>query len=105
MDPDLKREAKKIEKLAKENDVGFAVQKTFVEHVIIIACDSRVAMLMKSDHEVYGEIIGHFKVNLKKWEWAEAEGFAEGDHFSEIIHEVVEAVSYPVLLNHLIYNR
>tara|TARA_R110002110_G_scaffold101485_4_gene257793 strand:+ start:94 stop:411 length:318 start_codon:yes stop_codon:yes gene_type:complete len=105
MDPTLKKEAEKIKKLAEEREMGFALKKTFFEHIIVIACDGRAAMLMKSDHEAYGEMIGHFKINLKKWEWAEAEGFCEEDSFSEVIHEVIEAVSYPVLLDYLIYDR
>lgn len=104
MDQDLKNEANKIKKLAKANGKGFALKKTFVPHIIIIACDSRVALIMKGEHEVYGEIIAHFKVNLKKWEWAEAEGFLDDD-FSEIMFEVMEAVNYPNLLDYLIYDR
>ena len=104
MNQDLKSAADKIKKLAKAKGKGFAVKKTLVPHIIIVACDSRAGLLMLGEHEVYGEMIAHFKINLKKWHWAEAEGFV-GENFSEIMFEVIEAVNYPSLLDYLIYDR
>jgi hypothetical protein len=105
VDQDLKKEVSKIKRLAQKNGKGVSAKETLVDHIVIIACDSRAALIMKGEHEVYGEMIAHFKVDLKKWVWAEAEGFAEGDHFSEIIHDIIIPLNYPNLLDYLIYDR
>ena len=104
VDQDLKKEVSKIKRLAQKNGKGVSAKETLVDHIVIIVYDSRAALIMKGEHEVYGEMIAHFKVDFEKMGMGRSRGL-RGDHFSEIIHDIIIPLNYPNLLDYLIYDR
>ncbi|MAF42590.1 MAG: hypothetical protein CMI54_00280 [Parcubacteria group bacterium] len=106
MHPNLKKEVNKIGDLAKEKGVGFSFTQTISSDVVLLSCNKLVGMMIfKEEEENDNEIIGCFKIDMKKWRWAEAEGFAEDeDAFVGIINEILTTVSYQDFIKHLKLN-
>ena len=76
----LRQEFESLKKLASEKDVNLAVIETQLDSVIFISCNKgkKLICLALAEGKIHNTL-SCFKVNLKKWQWAENEGFSLED--------------------------
>jgi len=74
----LKREFDNLKTLANKKGKTIALMESNLENVIFISSGKKLVCLVVREEEIHN-ILTCFKVNLKKWEWAEAEGFSISD--------------------------
>ncbi|MAH48967.1 hypothetical protein CMI37_24280 [Candidatus Pacearchaeota archaeon] len=70
----LRKEFENLKSLSKEKGVSISLMETMVEHVIFVSSGKKLVCLAIQEGKIHN-MLNCFRVNLKKWEWAEAEGF------------------------------
>ena len=80
MHPALKKEFKNLKSLSKDSQL--AIIETQMENVAFISNGDKLICLVIEETKIHN-LLSCFKVNLKKWEWAEKEGFSIEDGIPE----------------------
>ena len=70
----LRQEFDNLKVLAKRKGVPLSVIETQLDHVIFLASEEKLVCLTLEENEIHNTLTC-FKVNQKKWQWAEDEGF------------------------------
>ena len=72
MHPALKKEFKNLKALSQ--DSSLAIIETQLDHVAFISNGDKLICLAIEETKIHN-MLSCFKVDLKKWKWAEQEGF------------------------------
>ena len=95
MHPALKREFENLKTLAEKRDIPLAIIETKLEHVIFVSSGKRLVCLAIEEGKIHN-MLSCLKVNLKKWEWAEEEGFNLEDGIPQnLIDEILIKFNTP----------
>ena len=85
----LRREFKNLKTLSDKKSVPLAIIETKVEYIAFVSSGERLVCLAIEEGEIHN-MLSCFKVNLKKWEWAEKEGFSlENGIPDDLISEIL----------------
>jgi hypothetical protein len=76
MHPALMKEFKNLKALSEDSPI--AIIETQLENVAFISNGDKLICLVIEETKIHN-ILSCFKVDLKKWEWAEQEGFNLAD--------------------------
>jgi len=91
----LRREFENLKTLSNQKDVPLAIIETKVEHIVFVSSGERLVCLALEEGEIHN-MLSCFKVNLKKWEWAEKEGFSlENGIPDDLISEILIKFNTP----------
>ncbi len=71
----LRKEFENLKALSRKKNESLAIIETQMENAVFISNGERLVCLAIEETEIHN-ILSCFKVNLKKWEWAEKEGFS-----------------------------
>ena len=71
----LRKEFENLKTLSHKKNESIAIIETKMENVAFISNGGRLVCLAIEETEIHN-VLSCFKVNLKKWEWAEKEGFS-----------------------------
>ena len=85
----LEKEVNNLKKLAKKKGENLSFLETHIEEVIFISNEKRVVCVVLQEDEIHNTLCC-YKVDFKKWKWAEQEGFNTQEHFPKIMNEVME---------------
>jgi len=94
MHPILKREVNNLKKIAKEKGESLSFMETHVEEVIFISNGKKIVCVILKENEIHN-MLCCYKVNFKKWNWAQKEGFDTDEHFPKIMNEVLDQFATP----------
>jgi len=101
----LKNRIKKIKKEAEEEGLEIRVQvSNRVEEIVMIGCPDtkKVVMLVVDQLSSYKRTqLRAFTINLKKWNWAETEGFTEADLLGTLSDQVFKEVKLSEIIEKL----
>ena len=70
----LRKEFENLKSLPQKESSSLAVIETKMENAVFISNGEKLVCLVIEETKIHN-ILSCFKVNLKKWEWAENEGF------------------------------
>ena len=85
----LRKEFENLKVLAHSKDVPLSLMETQKENVIFVSSGERLVCLAIEEGKIHN-MLSCFRVNLKKWEWAEAEGFSLIDGLPQnLINEIL----------------
>jgi len=70
----LRKEFENLKSLPQKESSSLAVIETKMENAVFISSGEKLVCLVVEETKIHN-ILSCFKVNLKKWEWAENEGF------------------------------
>tara|TARA_B100000959_G_C14964027_1_gene616976 strand:- start:1726 stop:2037 length:312 start_codon:yes stop_codon:yes gene_type:complete len=90
----LKKELKNLKSLAVEKDVVLSFLETSLEEVAFVCSGKRLVCLVLKEGKVHYSLTC-YKVNLKKWKWAEQEGFETEEQLGEVIDQILEQFKTP----------
>ena len=91
----LRRELKNLKALSDKKSVPLAIIETKVEYIAFVSSGERLGCLAIEEGEIHN-MLSCFKVNLKKWEWAEKEGFSlENGIPDDLISEILIKFNTP----------
>ena len=91
----LRREFKNLKTLSDKKSVPLAIIETKVEYIAFVSSGERLVCLAIEEGEIHN-MLSCFKVNLKKWEWAEKEGFSlENGIPDDLISEILIKFNTP----------
>ena len=71
----LRKEFENLKTLSHKKNQSLAMIETQMENAVFISNGERLVCLAIEETEIHN-VLSCFKVNLKKWEWAEKEGFS-----------------------------
>ena len=74
MHPALRKEFENLKSLSQEEHSPLAIIETKMENAVFISNGKKLVCLVIEETKIHN-MLSCFKVNLKKWEWAEKEGF------------------------------
>tara|TARA_Y100000310_G_C20369226_1_gene662740 strand:- start:121 stop:441 length:321 start_codon:yes stop_codon:yes gene_type:complete len=99
---------KKIKRGGEYVGCRFVIQKTAGNNTYIVANLKAGKVILIGESE--GERVKFYEVNVKKWKWADSEGFSADTMVSELFDEIFTEikVSHPISsfdLNNEIINR
>ena len=101
----LKNELKKIKKQAAEKGLEIKIQESSkVAEIIMIGCPSTQKVVMLVVDQLSSNIkpqLRAFTINLKKWNWAETEGFTEADLLGTLSDQVFKEIKLPEIVHKL----
>jgi len=91
----LRREFKNLKTLSDKKSVPLAIIETKVEYIAFVSSGERLVCLAIEEGEIHN-MLSCFKVNLKKWKWAEEEGFSlENGIPDDLISEILIKFNTP----------
>ena len=70
----LRKEFENLKALSQDKDEPLALIETKMENAVFISNGKKLICLVIEETKIHN-MLSCFKVNLKKWEWAENEGF------------------------------
>ena len=94
MHPVLQKEIKNLKKLAKEKDEPLSFTETHIDEVVFVSNGKKTVCVILKEDEIHN-MLCCYKVDWKKWVWAQQEGFDTEEHFPEIMNEVLDQFSTP----------
>jgi hypothetical protein len=101
----LNNQLKKIKKQAQEQGVEIKIQEsTDVAEIVMIGCpDTQKVVMLVVDQLSYSAKVElrAFTINLKKWNWAETEGFTEADLLGTLSDQVFKEIEMSEILEKL----
>ena len=101
----LKNQIKKIKKEAEESRVEIKVQESSrTDDIIMIGCPKtqKVVMLVVDQLSRTDQIdLRAFTINLKKWNWADTEGFSEADLLGTLSDQVFKEINLSEIVQKL----
>ena len=101
----LKKQIKKIKKEAEESKLEIKIQESSrADDIIMIGCPKtqKVVMLVVDQLSRSDQInLRAFTINLKKWNWAETEGFSESDLLGTLSDRVFKEVELSEIIEKL----
>jgi len=74
----LRKEFENLKSLSQEEGSPLAIIETKMENAVFISNGEKLVCLVIEETKIHN-VLSCFKVNLKKWEWAENEGFTIED--------------------------
>jgi len=74
----LRKEFENLKNLSREVDSPLAIIETKMENAAFVSNGKKLVCLVIEETKIHNTL-SCFRVNLKKWEWAENEGFAIED--------------------------
>ena len=74
MHPALRKEFENLKSLPQKESSSLAIMETKMENAVFISNGEKLVCLVVEETKIHN-MLSCFKVNLKKWEWAEDEGF------------------------------
>ena len=93
MHPALKKEFENLKALYPGSSL--AIIETQLENVVFVSSGDKLVCLVIEETEIHN-MLSCFKVNLKKWEWAEQEGFSLEDGIpDELVSEILIKIQTP----------
>lgn len=91
----LREEFENLKTLSNQKDASLALIETKVENIIFVSSGERLVCLALEEGKIHN-MLSCFKVNLKKWEWAEEEGFNLEDGIpDDLISEILIKFNTP----------
>ena len=101
----LKNQVKKIIKKAEESRLEIKVQESSkTDDIIMIGCPKtqKVVMLVIDQLSRTNAVeLRAFTINLKKWNWAETEGFSEADLLGTLSDQVFKEIKLSEIVQKL----
>jgi hypothetical protein len=94
MHPVLQREIKNLKKLAKKKDEPLSFIETHIDEVMFVSNGKKTVCVILKEDEIHN-MLCCYKVDWKKWVWAQKEGFDTEEHFPEIMNEVLDQFANP----------
>ena len=104
MKPILERQAKRISKEAKKAGLNVNVREVEGNSDMILAANpdvKKVVLIVIDQLSTDKKQIRAFTINLKKWDWAEAEGFTEKDLLGRLSDQVFKEVTLKQIIEKL----
>jgi hypothetical protein len=105
MKTELKNQVKKIIKKAEESRLEIKVQESSkTDDIIMIGCPKteKVVMLVVDQLSRTDTVeLRAFTINLKKWNWAETEGFSEVDLLGTLSDQVFKEIKLSEIVQKL----
>ena len=85
----VRKEFQNLKALSQKNGISLSLVETQRENIAFVSNGKRIVCLAIEETEIHN-ILSCFKVNLKKWKWAESEGFKLEDGIpDELISEIL----------------
>lgn len=101
----LNNKLKKIKKQAQEQGVEIRIQEsTDVAEIVMIGCpDTQKVVMLVVDQLTHDTKVKlrAFTINLKKWNWAETEGFTEADLLGTLSDQVFKEIKLSEIVQKL----
>jgi hypothetical protein len=89
-----------LKKLARENEQILLITETVSRDLFIITNQDRVGLIGVN---VDGSI-STYKVDVKKWVWAENEGFTPAEILSKLLADILLTCSFKDFKKHIIFS-
>ena len=91
----LRKEFKNLKALAIKRNISVSLIETQIENVAFVSSGKKIVCLAIEEGEIHN-MLNVFKVNLKKWAWAESEGFKLEDGLpADITEEILVKLQTP----------
>ena len=101
----LNNQLKKIKKQAEEQGLKIKIQESSnVAEIVMIGCpETQKVVMLVVDQLSYSKKtkLRAFTINLKKWNWAETEGFTEADLLGTLSDQVFKEIKLPEIVEKL----
>ena len=98
--PTLTKEVLKIKHKAETKNLSFTNYPYGLENVALISVGSRPVIIVLMEDKS-SSVIYPFKVDMKRWSWAEEEGFKVDSLPEDLAKEILVQLTYPELLTYL----
>ena len=85
----LRREFENLKIIAQKRGISLALMETQLENVIFVSSGEKVVCLVILEEEIHN-LLACYKVDLRKWKWAQDEGFK--------IKDIPECLSKEILV-------
>ena len=91
----LRKEFENLKALSRAGDSPLAIIETKMENAAFISNGEKLVCIVIEETKIHN-MLSCFKVNLKKWEWAENEGFTIEDGIpKELADEILVKFQTP----------
>jgi hypothetical protein len=91
----LRQEFNNLKVLAQKKSVPLSIIETQLDHVVFISSEKKLVCLVIEENEIHN-MLTCFKVNKKKWQWAEDEGFVLSEGLPDnLAHEILVKFKTP----------
>ena len=101
----INKKLKKIKKEAEEKNLDIKIQESRkVAEIVMIGCPKtqKVVMLVVDQLSSGSKVeLRAFTINLKKWNWAETEGFTEADLLGTLSDQVFKEIKLSEIVEKL----
>jgi len=84
----LRNEFNNLKKLGTQKGIPLALIETQIENVVFISSGERLVCLAIAEDEIHN-MLSCYRVDMKKWNWAEAEGFTLQDIPKDLTNEIL----------------